>query len=129
MKNLENNTQVALELMNEALERKTKSGSERPQSIRRIISKAEHTRAYRRQKLEEFRTYLDDYEARPVESLERQEAENTLRCGLENIHGCGVKSPDDRAMYLLHEQEMEQRGLEHLLPQTDVDFKSKGFFI
>ena len=72
---------------------------------------------YRNRKLAELRLFLDvfDEAGRPVEM------ESTVTASLKNVFKNRVNKPDDQAMWLIVESELEVRGLLHLVPNESEE--------
>ncbi len=112
---VEANSRLAEEVMADAYARKRKSKSLKPESLNRTLKQANGAEVVRRRKLDYFSAFLDAFQARGPSV----EEEDQIRSTLLGIYAARGKSPYDMAMWLLRQRELEDRGLFHLLPDTE----------
>jgi hypothetical protein len=110
--NVAENLKVALGVMREAAARKSASGTDSPEVPSRIRGQAKQNEKYRQRKLDSFRTALDE-----LERTNDPELNASIRRGLANAYNHRTDNPNQMANWLLHEAELERRGLLGLVEQ------------
>lgn len=111
----DDNSSIAEGVIAEAYARKQNSKSARPQRYGLILNRARGAEKARRKKLADFRAFLDNYQAGDPNAAEDERIKGTI----VRIYTARGTSPYDMVMWLLHQRELEDRGLFHLLPERE----------
>lgn len=109
------NEDEARHVAEESYERKSRNRRDRRVRESRLTHQYEHDVAYRRRRLESFRADLDT-----IKDSGNREVFERVKRGITNCYRERHRNPSKFAEWQLYEAELEDRGLQHLLPsETD----------
>jgi hypothetical protein len=100
-----------------AYARKARGGSIGEQRLGLILSRSRGSERMRRKKLADFQAFLNAYQA----SQQTEAIDLKIKGLMTKIYQAGKNTPFDMVMWLLHEEELENRGLYHLLPDKEEE--------